>query len=248
MKQKILMSFLFIVMISLNALANILPINNIGTGEISDMYANLFAPIGFTFSIWGVIYFLLFAYLLYYLISPKRDIFGRVNKYFAINMLANSLWILAWHYDYISISLFLMIVILITLIKIADILRKEKLNFKDKLLIKFGFSLYFGWITVATVANVTVLLVANNFSGLGLSEALWTIIVLIIALAIGLIRGFYDKNVAYLLVFLWAYIGILAKHKFNNLGYAEINTTLILSLLIIISSIIYLSVKYKKIV
>lgn len=248
MKQKILMTFLFILMISLNALANILPINNISTGEISDMYANLFAPIGFTFSIWGLIYLFLFVYLLYYLISPKRNIFLKINKYFAINMLANSLWILAWHYDYISISLLLMIVILITLIKIADILRKESLNIKDKFLIKLGFSLYFGWITVATVANVTVLLVANNFSGLGLSEALWTVIVLLVALAIGLFRGFYDRNAAYLLVFLWAYFGILAKHKLNNLGYSEINTTLIISLILILASIFYLLIKYKRIV
>jgi hypothetical protein len=248
MKQKILIAFLFIGMITLNALANILPINNISTGEISDMYANLFAPIGFTFSIWGLIYLLLFLYLLYYLSSPKREIFSKINKYFAFNMLANSLWILAWHYDYIFISLLLMIVILISLIKISDILRRERLNLKDKLLIKLGFSIYFGWITVATVANVTVLLVANNFSGLGLAESWWTVLILIVALAIGLIRAFYDKNVAYLLVFLWAYYGIYAKHQVNNFGFSEINITLIASLIIIFISSLYLLIKYKRIV
>lgn len=247
MRQEILISLLFILMISLNALANILPINNISTGEISDNYANLFAPIGFTFSIWGLIYLLLFVYLIYFLISKERSIFKKINKYFAINMLANSLWILAWHYDYILISFLLMIIILITLIKIADILRKEKLNIKDRLLIKLGFSLYFGWIIVATVANATILLVANNFTGLGLAESWWTVIVLIVALAIGLIRSFYDKNAFYLLVFLWAYYGILAKHQANNLGYSEINNTLIASLIIITIATIYLFIKYEKV-
>lgn len=241
---KIIVLVTYLGMVTVNALANILPINGISTGEISDNYANLFAPAGITFSIWGIIYLLLGAYVLYQL-----NFFGKVrykkidkiNVYFILTSLANILWILAWHYDYILLSLVLMIVILYYLIKIASVLNKEKFSNKEYFFILLPFSIYFGWITVATIANVTVFLVSINWDGFGISDQIWTIIVILIGTLIGLLRMFYDKNIAYGLVFLWAYFGIWLKHTtFFSSMYQGIIITVLSCMFLFLVSIFYL--------
>jgi len=216
---KILVAFTYLAMVVINALANALPINGVGTGQVSDAYANLFAPAGLTFSIWGVIYALLAAYTLYQFNlfeknkSDKREnLFQRIGSYFILTSIINILWIFAWHYDFIGISLLLMIGLLFFLIKIADILNKENFSTKEKFFMLLPFSIYFGWITVATIANVTVFLVSLGWGGFGLSDQFWTILVLIVGTLIGMARMYKDRNIFYGLVFVWAYFGIWFKH------------------------------------
>jgi hypothetical protein len=211
-------------MIVINALANILPIGGVTTGEISDAYPNLFAPTAFTFSIWGLIYLLLGAYTVYqmsfsYKNKEKDKLCGKIAPYFAISSVANILWILSWHYRLMSLSVLLIAIILICLIKIADILRGEKLTTTENLLIKAPFSIYFGWITVATIANITTFLVSISWNGFGLSNAIWTIIVLLVGAIIGVWRMLKDKDFAYGLVLVWAYLGIYIKHASTS-GFA----------------------------
>lgn len=130
---KIISTIAFISMVIVNALANILPINGINTGQVSDSYPNLFAPAGITFSIWGLIYLLLGAFVIYqFFISKKIKILDEIGIYFIITSIANILWIFSWHYDYIGLSVIFMLIILIFLIKITDILNKENLNLKNK--------------------------------------------------------------------------------------------------------------------
>ena len=102
--KKILVVLSYIAMITLNALANILPINGENTGVISDSYPNLFAPAGYTFSIWGVIYILL-GFLVFYLVREKNTERGservkamdRISTWFIVSSFANAVWILTWH-------------------------------------------------------------------------------------------------------------------------------------------------------
>ncbi len=215
---KILVAISYLAMVSVNALANILPINNIGTGEVSEKYANLFAPAGLTFSIWGLIYLLLGLYVLYQFglwqknKEKNQSLIKKINIYFIFSSIANILWIFAWHYDFIGISVLLIITILVLLIKIADLLRKEKFSNQETFFISLPFSIYFGWITVATIANITTFLVAINWGGWEISNEIWTVIILIIGAVIGIIRILWDRNIAYGLVFIWAYLGILIKH------------------------------------
>jgi len=167
---KIFTALAYVVMIAANALANILPINNRTTGAVSDSYPNLFAPAGLTFSIWGLIYLLLAGYVVYQFTkraANKESLLGKINPLFIATSLANFLWIFAWHYDYIGFSVILMLILLFLLIKIADILRREKFSAWEKLFIMAPFSVYFGWITVATIANITV------FFGKYRLERLW---------------------------------------------------------------------------
>lgn len=222
-------------MVVVNVLANALPINGVTTAQVSDSYPNLFAPAGITFSIWGLIYLLLAGYTLYQLglFQPDRGksksrLFEKVGLYFGLSSVANILWIFSWQYNLIGISVVLMLVILFCLIKIADLLRVQTFSKQENFFFKLPFSVYFGWITVATIANITVLLVSIGWQGFGISDQIWMTLILLIGAAIGILRTLKDKSVAYALVLVWAYLGILLKHVaatgFNS-QYTEVIVT-----------------------
>ncbi len=215
--MRILVAVLFVGMITINALANILPIGGVTTGGISDAYPNLFAPTALTFSIWGLIYLLLGIYTVYQISLSRKNkekdkLCGKITPYFAVSSIANILWILSWHYKLMGISVVLIAVILVCLIKIADILRGERFSTVERFLIKAPFSIYFGWITVATIANITTFLVSISWNGFGISNDIWTVIALLVGTAIGVWRMLKDKDFIYGLVLIWAYIGIYIKH------------------------------------
>ena len=255
---KIIVLFTYLLMVTVNALANILPIAGVTTEEISDFYPDLFAPVGFTFAIWGVIYLLLGGYVLYQigLFQTKKknrkreELFQSIAPYFIYSSLANTLWIFAWHNKLILLSLLLMLIILYCLIKIAYILRNKKFDFKEKLLIFAPFTIYFGWITVATIANITTFLVSIRWYGFGLAEDQWTAIVLIIGAIIGIVKIVKDSDILYGLVFLWAYLGIFIKHispsEFDS-EYGLIITTAPITIVMLIVSKIYVFLKNKDI-
>jgi hypothetical protein len=221
----------FFLALLLNGLANILPINGLGTGVISDTYENYFAPSGFTFSIWAVIYSLLAGYVVWRLknLQPSEDnpnnrFLYRVDIAFSISSLANALWILAWHYLSFYLSFVLMVVILISLAYI-------NLQFKkDQHISTIPFRVYFGWIIVATVANITTMVVADSNSFTWLwngekgSEQLITIIILSITILLGNVIIFRQKDPFVGGVIIWALIGIFARHQINlsDVGIASV--------------------------
>jgi hypothetical protein len=216
----------FLLMLFVNALANLLPINGITTAGVSDSYPNLFAPTGVTFAIWALIYLLLAAYMLYLFgmfHDAQRDSnqrkFQHISVYFSLSSVANTLWLFSWHYDIISLSMLLMIVILLCLIKINQLTGKMKLSAKEKFFVRLPFSVYFGWITIATIANATTLLVSWGWDGFGLTQSVWAAIIIIVGTIIGSAVIYKHKDTAYGLVLIWAYIGILIKHLSQN-GFA----------------------------
>lgn len=248
---KIIAGLAYVAMVVTNFLANALPINNRGTGQISDDYANLFAPAGLTFSIWGLIYLLLGGYVIYQFSKNKQkreELFKKLNPLFIATSLANILWIFAWHYDYIGISVLIMLTLLLLLIKIADILRKEQFVSLEKIFIKAPFSIYFGWITVATIANITVFLVSTGWSGFGIADYVWTSIILIIGALIGILRMRKDKNIAYGLVLIWAYLGILFKHV-SETGFNKQYPSIIITIVVCLVLFLFFIAKlfFKKI-
>jgi hypothetical protein len=236
-------------MIVVNVLANIIPINGVTTGEVSEAYENLFTPAGITFAIWSLIYFSLACYTLYqigFLQGSERhiktELLEKIGIYFSISSIANSIWIFLWHYDFITLTVIFMFIILICLIIIVTKISKNKLTFREKLLIRLPFSIYFGWITIATVANITTFLVSINWNGFGISEVTWTIIILIVGVIISALTIIKFKDIAYGLVIIWAYMGIYIKHTSVN-GFANqypsIITTVIISIAIIIITELY---------
>lgn len=234
----------FPAMVIVNALANILPINGVGTGEISDSYPNLFAPTGLTFTIWGLIYILLAAYTVYQTgmfqkdsASSQKDsassnaiFMDKIGLYFSVSSIANLIWIFTWHYRLIPLSMILMLIILVCLINITLNINKEKLSLKERALIRLPFSVYFGWITVATIANATTLLVYWNWNGSGIAESTWTILILLTGLLIGTATVIKNRDIAYGLVIIWAYAGILLKH-ISESGFASKYPGIIITLI-----------------
>lgn len=223
---KLLVAFSFVAMIAANAAANIIPLNGITTGAVSDSYPNLFAPTGLTFAIWGVIYLLLALHVLFYLgffqqrASADPTLLSKAGVLFSISSFANTAWIFAWHYGQQTLSVVLMIVILVCLILINQLTHKERMSTRDQVFITLPFSVYFGWITVATIANVTTLLVSLGWDGFGISEPVWTAVVIVVGLLIGGANMLLNRDIAYGLVLVWAYFGIYLKHT-SATGFAN---------------------------
>lgn len=169
----------------------------------------------------GLIYLLLGEYVLYQGVKKDQkteDLLKKINPLFIATSLANISWIFAWHYDYIGLSVLIMGMLLFLLIKIADILRAEQCTSLEKLFIWVPFSVYFGWITVASIANITVFLVSIGWKGFGLADFVWTSIILLVGALIGILRMRKDNNIAYGMVLVWAYSWILFKH-FSASGF-----------------------------
>jgi hypothetical protein len=223
-KNKVLMlailNFLgYLGTVVVNALANILPINGKFTGELSDAYPNLFVPAGLTFSIWGVIYILLAVFTIQQLVQAIRGNDQgvwptvRLGYLFIVSSLANIGWIFAWHYQAVPLSLAIMLVIFGTLL--AGYLRlrigKSDTQRSDKLFVYPAYSVYLGWITIATIANVTAVLVNAGLTGLPPGEQFWTVLVIAVGILITLAMLFTRRDIFYGLVVVWAILGILLK-------------------------------------
>ncbi|EKD32180.1 MAG: hypothetical protein ACD_77C00156G0004 [uncultured bacterium] len=238
---------LYITMITVNALANTLPINGKTTGDVSGSYPNLFAPAAITFSIWGVIYIL----LLFFVIYDIYTAFGKGNikttnvtssLVFSATCLLNSLWIFAWHYELILLSVIIMLALLSSLIYLSFLVNNQNITgFAGKLALKTSVGVYFGWISVATIANITVLLVSLNWDGFGISENIWTIVMVSAGTLLAVLMLIKNKDIAYSLVVIWAYCGIIIKRSGADIIHNDIIYTCYIAILIIIALILYTS-------
>jgi len=204
-------------MLVINGLANSLPLNGISTGAVSYKYPNLFQPSGITFSIWGVIYVMLFVYLIYqYTLLGKnisletRELYDKVNLIFAFTSLLNGVWLFAWHYDRMILSTIIIALLLISLIMVA------RLSVNLDNLTKSTFSIYLGWITIATIANVTITLVKYGMPGFNQTASLLTVLILFIGLMISILWIVRFKDIAFGAVIIWAYLGIAIRHMNKN--------------------------------
>ncbi|MFC1962486.1 hypothetical protein ACFLWB_00560 [Chloroflexota bacterium] len=236
----------FLGTIVVNGLANALPLNNKTTGELSDKYPNLFVPAGLTFSIWGVIYILLAIFVIYGLVisiknnTQKTAFIETIGILFFISSLANIGWIFAWHYEILPLSLVLMLVILGSLITIYLRLHigKSDSNRSERYLVHLPFSVYLGWITIATIANVTAVLVDINWNTFGLGEQFWTVAVIIVGIAIALSILLMRKDIFYCLVVDWALLGILLKRLADSTPVQSVIIISIIGMVLISTGII----------
>lgn len=203
---------LFVGVIAVNGAANALPINGLTTGAVSDLYPNLFTPAGFAFSIWGLIYSGLLVFLIRILTISNTELVGKLFPWFALNSLANMAWIFAWHHLQVVTSLVLMLVLLSSLIYLTAELRSYTRSSKEIRFFNAVFEVYLGWITVATVANFTALLVAFNWNALGINEEHWMLIILPVIVVIALVMYVKQTSAVYLLPIIWALYGTHAKH------------------------------------
>jgi len=244
----------YLIMIGLNAAANIFRFNGITTGEVSDSYPNLFAPAGITFSIWGVIYILLIVYIIYSIKilwdtkvqgTQCRNVYlENTAFYFMLSSVANAIWMITWHYRLLFASVILMSFILWCLYSInksaVRVYGNCCLKNKEQLIIRLPFGIYFGWITVAFVANITTLLVSYGFDG-GSYERYITVGVLLLAAGIAFLIIYKQSNVFYGPAVIWAYLGILNKHISKN-GFAARYPDIIITVIICLAVLIGIEV------
>ncbi len=221
----------FLLMILLNFLANFLPLNGLNTGELSDKYPNLFVPAGLTFSIWGVIYLLLLVFTIYQastLFSNKASrvntIVSQVGIWYFVSSVANALWIVVWHYEFLPVSVVVMLFILLSLlltnfgiVNINDVMTR-----KEKFLTKAPFGVYLGWICVATIANVTAWLTGVRWTGSGLEQDSWAVIMIVVGALIVLFAALRLRNGYLALAVVWGFAGIIIKRQNSEPVYQSV--------------------------
>ncbi len=206
-----------IAVIAVNVLANTLPIGGYTTGELSAMYPNLFTPAGFAFSIWSLIYLLLIGFTIYqYAGGAGGDrAADLVGWGLVISSVFNVSWILAWHYRIVWLSVLIMIALLLTLIGINRRLEPGRrwTGFAGELFVSAPFSIYFGWISVAVIANVTAFLVSLGWEGGPIPATIWASLLIAVGTVLALVLLFLRRQYLYALVFVWAFVGIIAKRS-----------------------------------
>jgi hypothetical protein len=216
---KIINLLAFLLMILVNYLANALPLNGKTTGQLSEQYTNLFVPAGITFSIWGIIYLLLLGFIMLQFREQNRQLIESIGWLFAISCLLNASWIVAWHYEQLPLSLLIMLGLLVTLALI-----NRSIQAMPGALSHIAFGIYLGWICIATIANVTALLVSYQWGGWGISHEIWAMIMIgtgTIITALALVRL---ENPWVGLAVIWAFIGIVIKRQsdFSSIMMAAI--------------------------
>ncbi|MFN2273342.1 MAG: tryptophan-rich sensory protein [Anaerolineales bacterium] len=207
----------FLAVVVVNTLANILPLNGLNTGEISDRFQVFFVPAGYVFAIWGVIYLALGAFTIYQALPGQRDNarLQRIGYLFAASSVANIAWLFLWHYEYFLWTLVAMITLLIILIALYLRLKigREPVKRVERWLVDIPFSIYLGWISVATAANITQMLWYVGWDGFGIAPEMWAVLILLVVAVLSTAMAISRGDVAYLLVIIWASVGIAVKQQ-----------------------------------
>ncbi len=217
----------FVAILIMNYLAVSLPLGGMTTWALSDLYPNLFVPAALTFSIWGVIYMFLLGFVVWQIVDfYKKQSTGITKKiwiWFLLSCIANVWRIFAWQYQQVALSVIIIIFFLITLIVLAKkvMVGKKLGNLWDKYLVQVPFSLYLGRLSVATIANITALLVNVNWNMFGLSDIFWTILVIIVATILAILSLKKTYDIIFALVVIWAFVGIIIKRVAVDPVYAS---------------------------
>jgi hypothetical protein len=228
-----------IIALTVNILASALPLNGQNTGEISDRFQVYFVPAGYVFAIWGIIYIGWIAFVIFQFRASQKESprLRRLGYLFALSNLANAAWLFAWHYNQFGLSVIIILTLLGLLI--ASYLRLdvngEVVSRTERWSVDIPFSIYLGWITVATVANITDLLYLVEWNGFGISAPIWAVIMIIVASVLGLLMAVTRREIAYLLVLIWSFIGIAVKQA----STANVATTAWLAAGLILISMMY---------
>lgn len=208
----------FIAVLTVNALSNALPLNGRTAGEISDALPSAFTPAGYTFSIWGLIYLALLGFTIYQALPGQRQrpFLAQIGWLFAASSAANIAWLFAWHYGAYALSVPLMVALLLSLIAIYHRLNvgtpSPAASRADRLLVHVPFSLYLGWITVATIANIASVANYLGWNGFGIAEATWSAVMMGVAVVVATLLLANRRNLAYAGVLIWALFGIRAAY------------------------------------
>jgi hypothetical protein len=212
-------------------------------GQVSAKYDTVFAPAGITFAIWGLIYTSLLAFCVFHLYKAfaktsscqtNQDTHN-IGWLFSLNSIATGLWLIAWVNEQLFLSVILILIQLFTLIKIsikAHISNPDR-SIQTKIFTQFPLSIYFAWICIASIANISAWLNSTGWNGMGISESYWVLV---------------RRNIPFGFVVLWALYGIILKRKqVDALLYEDvINAAYSAFVIIVISLLIRIFKKNKS--
>jgi translocator protein len=204
-----------VIALTVNILASALPLNGQNTGSISDRFQVYFVPAGYVFAIWGIIYIGWIAFAIYQFLPPQKQNprLQNLGYLFALSGVFNAAWLFCWHYNLFGLSVLVMLTLLGLLI--ASYLKlnvaKTLVTNAEKWSVDIPFSVYLGWISVATVANVTDWLYSVNWTGFGLAPQAWAVIMLVVACLLGLLMTLLRRDSGYAFVLVWSFLGIVGK-------------------------------------
>ena len=217
------------------------------TAAVSDSNPTLITPAGYVFSIWSIIYILLGAFVIYQALPSRsnRGFTERIGWLFVLSSIVNIVWIFFWQFEYLAVSVVLIFLLLASLIGIYVRLGigKSKVGLADRLFVHLPFSVYLGWITVASIANVATALVSLNWDGGGISPEIWAILVVGVALVITALMLIIRKDIAYSLVIIWALVGIAVKQSGNQTIVMLTEISAVIVAVMLIATIIIVKVR-----
>jgi hypothetical protein len=206
-----------------NYLSNSLPLNGKTPGQLSDEFVNLFVPAGSTFAIWGVIYSWLIVFGLVQIVALfSNNLFQKTNAViqktgflFVATCVLNIAWIFAWHWHYLVVSVVVMIILFVTLwvLNSRIVATSTPISNPEKWLAHAPFGIYLGWISIALIANVTAVLVGNQWSGWNIDQQTWTMAMIIIGGLLACLVILSRNYVFYGLAVVWALYGIYLKRQ-----------------------------------
>jgi hypothetical protein len=207
--------FSVILALTVNVLASALPLNGQNTGEISDRFQVFFVPAGYVFAIWFLIFIGWIAFAIFQLLPAQKGNprLRELGYWFALSGVFNAAWLFCWHYNLFGLSVLVMLILLgllITSYLKLDVGRAA-VSSGEKWAVDVPLSVYLGWISVATVANITSWLYSINWNGFGIAPQVWAVLMLAVASVLGLLMALNRKDSGYLFVFVWAFAGIGVK-------------------------------------
>ena len=230
-----------------NYLANAIPLGGMNTGQVADQYKIFFFPQSYVFSIWGLIYAFLIVFTIYQALPSQREskVFNSIAWPYILSCMANMVWIFMWHFNHVTLSVAVMFIILASLIWIYAKLGIgfNKLKGANYWFLNITFSIYLGWISVASVANISGWLYSRDWNGFGLAPEIWTIIMLVVVFLLTGVMLFTRRDWAYGIVIIWALVGIAMRYPENKVVFIA---SLVTAGLVTIDIIIALVINNRK--
>ena len=234
-----------IAVIVINYLSVLLPIGGMSTGAVADLYKIYFYPAGYAFSIWGLIYIGLSIYTVWQALPAQKNsaVLDKVGLWYLVASLGNIAWIFAWQYRHPVWSVIPIVVMLVSLLFAYVALKSDKsATTKDKWLVHVPFSLYTGWLSVATIACISAALFSVKWDGFGLDPQIWAVIMMIVAFLIIAYTVWKNRDFAWGLVFIWAITAIGV--RFGDISMLYITAYILSGLMAV--DLIYLLFTNKK--
>jgi tryptophan-rich sensory protein len=230
-----------------NGLSQTIPIGNQTSAEVSNRYSTYFTPANYAFAIWGVIYLLLIGYGVYQALPSQRENPKaiKIAWLFILSCILNCVWIVLFQTDQLVISVMVIIAFLLTLAAIYVRLGigREQVSNADRWFLQLPFSVYLGWVSVATIANVAVLGVSQGWGDLfGIPASTWAAIMLVVATVVGLIMAITRRDVGYVLVFVWAFTAIINKQS----GITVVTTTALVTVIVLLIALVASLINYLR--